>query len=536
MPSLLLFINGDEIMKIYLRSYLLKSLFQLVLPIIITFVAAIAGASAFDLPPIPSFPTISSPGSTFYVNKDVGNNVNNGSATSPWKTIAYGVTQLRAGDTLIIKEATSPYAEAIDITNVGTSSNWITIQGAPGETVEVGGSSFDRPFDFRSASAYIYLKNIDIVGTSTYAIQLRGGCQHIVLDDIDIDATGGFNGLFIGTIYSTGANHIYIRNVEAYNASTQGFKTHARSEDVTFSGCTARDNGGDGFGGHLAWGSGETWENSGPPDDPLNVMRDLYFINCSSYSNGGEGFDIGLVKKIHLFKNCKAYNNSAGQGFKVWGDEVWLINCLAYDNYWTGINIKPLWENSNFYILHSTLVNNKTSQIRVKKENAGYTLKAGRVYMYNNILMSTPNDFWSSPYIVECEGMNGIIQEEDNNYFYSANDLVAIMLRYAARQTYYLSDLGIGKSWNNNTGLGANSFARTSEDNISDPGFISLAGNDFTLKDSSLAIDAGVSKGVTDDCIGVQRPQGDKVDIGAYEYRLLQASGPAPPNNLRIIQ
>lgn len=516
------------------RLLLLKSLLQLVLPIIIAFVASNSGASAFDLPPIPSFPMISSLGSTYYVNKDVGNNVNNGSATSPWKTIVYGVTQLRAGDTLIIKEATTPYAEAIDITNVGTSSTWITIQGAPGENVKVGGASVDRPFDFRSTSEYIYLKNIDIVGTSTYGIHLRGGCQHIVLDDIDIDATGGSIGLVVGTIYDTGANHLYIRNVEAYNASAQGFKSHARSEDVVFEGSTARDNGGDGFGGHLAWGDGETWENIGPPDDPLDVMQDVYFLNCSSYSNGAEGFDIGSVKKKNLFKNCRAYNNSSGHGFKVWGDEVWLINCLAYDNYWTGISIKPLWEDSDFYILHCTLVNNSTAQIRVKKENGAYTLKTGRVYMYNNILMSTPNDHWSSPYIVECEGMNGIIQKEDNNYFYSANDEVAFVLRYATTQTYYLSDLGVGRSWNNSTGLGANSFARTSEYNISDPGFTNLAGDDFSLKDSSLAINAGVSKGVTDDTIDVQRPQGDKVDIGAYEYLVLKTR-PEPPRNLVII-
>ena len=51
------------------------------------------------------------------------------------------------------------------------------------------------------------------------------------------------------------------------------------------------------------------------------------------------------------------------------------------------------------------------------------------------------------------------------------------------------------------------------------PKFVDFAARDFHLQKSSPLIDAGVTlSAVTDDLDGTRRPQGDKYDIGAYEF------------------
>src|SRR5205807_16718 len=65
-----------------------------------------------------------------------------------------------------------------------------------------------------------------------------------------------------------------------------------------------------------------------------------------------------------------------------------------------------------------------------------------------------------------------------------------------------------------------------------DPQFADASANDFSLRVSSPAINAGVTVSiVTTDIKKVARPQGSAYDIGAYEYS--QGTTPLPaPNNL----
>ena len=54
----------------------------------------------------------------------------------------------------------------------------------------------------------------------------------------------------------------------------------------------------------------------------------------------------------------------------------------------------------------------------------------------------------------------------------------------------------------------------------SDPSFVNLSSNDYRLRSGSPAINAGILLSeVLVDILGVVRPQGAGVDIGAYEYK-----------------
>jgi len=76
---------------------------------------------------------------TYYADGTNGNDLNNGTATNPYKTISKAVSVANAGDTVIIQEGT--YREYIVIINSGTQVNPIIIKGAPGKKVYIKGSN-----------------------------------------------------------------------------------------------------------------------------------------------------------------------------------------------------------------------------------------------------------------------------------------------------------------------------------------------------------------------------------------------------------
>ena len=81
------------------------------------------------------------PAGTYYVSKDSGNNANPGTLASPWATIGYAKDQISGGDTIIVREATTPYNEyLLNITgDSGTAAAPTTIKAYPGETPSLTG-------------------------------------------------------------------------------------------------------------------------------------------------------------------------------------------------------------------------------------------------------------------------------------------------------------------------------------------------------------------------------------------------------------
>ena len=69
----------------------------------------------------------------------------------------------------------------------------------------------------------------------------------------------------------------------------------------------------------------------------------------------------------------------------------------------------------------------------------------------------------------------------------------------------------------------------------SDPLFVDAGNDDFNIPNTSPCVDAGTDVSVTDDIIGTQRPQGAKVDIGAFEYQVMEVAI-EPPKNLMVVK
>ena len=130
----------------------------------------------------------------YYVNGSVEAS-GNGSETAPFKTVAEGVAQLVAGDTLIIKEGT--YNEALSLVDiVGTASNPITIKAEGNVTLE--GSTYDRYWWKDTAlsvirGAYINITGIDFVlngGSGECYTFLIGASNHVNVSHCSFSYSG----------------------------------------------------------------------------------------------------------------------------------------------------------------------------------------------------------------------------------------------------------------------------------------------------------------------------------------------------------
>jgi len=149
------------------------------------------------------------------------------------------------------------------------------------------------------------------------------------------------------------------------------------------------------------------------------------------------------------------------------------------------------------------------------------------VWIYNNIIGAVNA---KALHICDYDGVTRIEGCDYNYYFASDKSESVIVLRKRHGKPdagpvvgYQIDDVGEGGTWTDYSGHDAHSIAKRSDrDALSDPGFTDMANDDYSLKATSLAVDAGMdltSEGVTQDIDGRPRPQGKACDIGAHEYR-----------------
>ncbi|MDS0526032.1 right-handed parallel beta-helix repeat-containing protein [Clostridium sp. SHJSY1] len=101
---------------------------------------------------------------TYYVSSTSGNDSNNGSVNTPWKTIQKAVNTVKAGDTVIVRGGT--YKEKVSMKTSGTANAYITFKNYDGETPIIDGTGQTTSNDdSKNSLIYIQDKNyIKIIG------------------------------------------------------------------------------------------------------------------------------------------------------------------------------------------------------------------------------------------------------------------------------------------------------------------------------------------------------------------------------------
>lgn len=189
-----------------------------------------------------------------------------GSFSQPWNTIAEGVTDAAAGDTIRIKASSSTYP-ASTITKSGTSSAYIKFQGepqAPGVTWGGGTTSITITGDF------LWFYNFTLPASSVHGFYINGANDHVLLDTLTFSSVATANpGTYgdAGVRIAAGANNIWIRNSSFTKVSgnVDSFAIYFEANGNLTGGHVIADNAISGNFRDGIGGEGNTWQ-----DGPVN--------------------------------------------------------------------------------------------------------------------------------------------------------------------------------------------------------------------------------------------------------------------------
>ena len=219
------------------------------------------------------------------------------------------------------------------------------------------------------------------------------------------------------------------------------------------------------------------------------------FNRCVAY-NVFDGFDIS--SRGTTLNGCLAYDCWNG-AYKLWQDEVALVNCVGYGS--VGANVELDWdgEPGTTRLINCTFFAADTYNIWV--ENPGDTL-----VMYNTVLAGGANIglAFERPGVANYRG--------DYNLFHNSNPWRMIAVAYT--DEFAVEDVRLG-AWTACSGQDRNSIVVASLDEL----FADHRSRDLRLAPGSPAIGrASAAHAPAIDFDGRPRPFGTGYDIGAFAY------------------
>lgn len=334
-------------------------------------------------------------GSDYFVAPD-GNDLNDGSIGSPFRTIGRAHDEVVAGDTIFLRGGVHYYTRKISIDNSGASGNRITLQAYQNEVPILDFSGMirkDRGIQMSYSANYWHLKGFTI----RYA---------------------GDNGLYTNSSYNifeqlvTHSNNDSGIQLTANNDGSPAYNLVLNCDSyLNFDPANDGENA-DGFAAKGA--SGWTYSLG-----PGNVFR-----GCRAWNNSDDGWDFWYAGNSVRVEDCWAFRNGVnlwgvigydgdGQGFKLGqgGGEHILIRCMSYNNQHNGFDLNRSTTDATGVTLYNcTGVNNlernfnfanpSTGAIHVLRNNLSYL---GSVTDEIGTLIDDANNSWNGFTVTDAD-------------------------------------------------------------------------------------------------------------------------------------
>ena len=469
----------------------------------------------------------------YYVST-TGNDANNGSLSTPWNTIQFGVSQLNAGDTLNIMSGT--YAGQIDITVTGTAGNEITIRNHNNDNVIISGVSLP---DYQYLLKIENVNYIRIEGLKFQDYQKLDAIGILIINSSNISVLNNeftnidYSSTAIGQIPNASQNSqpVIVFGRDPLNAITN-LKINGNTIhdcETGWSECLSINGNVDGFeviNNHL-------YNNTNIPIVAIGHEGECPDPSLDQARNG-------LIKNNLIHDNPSAYA-AAGGIYIDGGKSIIIENNTSYNNDY-GIEIgcenngnAPNDPSASDIIVRNNLIfNNKVAGIALGGYNYPTSGKVETTTITNNTLFNNDvNNTYSGEMLISYVENSTV----ENNIFYTNNINKALIISSEANPTLsfnhniYYSPSGTNDIVIEINGTGYNEFstyqsatAQDANSYFSNPLFINatIPNPDLHLSSSSPAIDAGnpsytASTNETD-MDGEIRVYNGTVDCGADEF------------------
>ena len=426
---------------------------------------------------------------TLYVSGSGHDTNGDGSLNSPWRQIqrAINSTSFTPGSEIIALDGDY---QPFYVDKAGsTAALRFTIRAAASNARVLGVVTYDgRPASIHVARSYVTIDGFIVDAQKTVAdtngVRSRGirvsGLPTAHVIDVRILNNKVSNAGWVG-ISTSYAENLLLEGNEISNTLGQHGVYVANSAD----GPVIRRN----ISHHNAWAGIQINADpattvSDPPADGIisNALVEQNIVYANG-AGGGGSFDFASIRNSRIINNL-SYDNS-GQGIVAWDD-----------------GFGDAFGSKNNLFANNTVVMPSGSTrhaFSIRNGSTGNTLR-------NNALIHLGS--YNDSITIDPESLSGF--SSNYNFVTQFEDASGNLVSLA--------------NWRNQTGQDMNSSVRTTSI------FNNFAARDFTLATGSAAIDAGTTVAqVTNDLLGVTRPQGLAFDVGAYEKVTVAASPPGAP-------
>ena len=475
-------------------------------------------------------------GGNYYV-APIGNDSNNGSLSSPWKTIQYAATKAMAGDTINVRAGT--YAETVTITRSGAAGagQRIIFRNYAGEhpVIDAAGKSVNN-----GQSGVITLTDVSYVTVDGFeAKNLTSNSTANVPVGIFLTGAGSYVEIL--------NNHIHDIKTSASGCSANalGLAVYGNKAPASINNLTISGNELD----HLTLGCSESMSINGNVQywkvtnnivhDNNNIGIDaIGFENTSSgtYDQARDGLISGnTVYNITSYGNPAYGNEYAADGIYVDGGTRIVIenNIIHHTDFGIELASEHSGKSTSYITARNNLVwNNNAAGITI----GGYAATTGSTdfctVVNNTFLFNDSKNTGAGEFQIQFYANNNVVK---NNIFYASSQGVLInSLNNSSANpadvdyNIYYSSVGTGNAQFTWKGTNYNGFAaywaatgKDARSQFIDPKLISTTTPDLKVSASSPAINAGLTLDAsvigTVDFAKNPRVQGSNVDVGAYE-------------------